>query len=192
MSVKTADSVGEDSLAINLANTLVSDQPGRDLLRTERQLRQWLRNQSAWIDTGHATGSQLEEFRELRSIIRNLFASVINGQRPRDVMIRALNGYAALGPTVAELEYRESDGFAMQMRLLATDKNLKILARIADSAIELLAGPDSDRLGACAGPSCLLYFVAAHPARRWCDSKVCGNRVRVARHAKRVHRPQKH
>ena len=53
------------------------------------------------------------------------------------------------------------------------------------SGIELLTGSGRARLRRCEGPGCVLYFVAANPRRRWCSPRLCGNRVRVARHYRR-------
>lgn len=171
-------------LAVNLANTLVSDRPGRDLLSTRRQLKRWLRTQAEWFRIPAAPGVRLEEFRTLREVVRDLFTAVVGGDRPSPRAIRELNRFAALAPTVAALEHRRV-GFAMRNRPLVDDRDHAVMAAVAASAIELLAGPDRDRLRACLGPRCRLFFVAAHPARRWCDPRVCGNRVRVARHAER-------
>jgi predicted RNA-binding Zn ribbon-like protein len=60
-----------------------------------------------------------------------------------------------------------------------------LLAEIARSGIELLGGPDRDKLRRCEGAGCTLLLVASHPRRRWCAPHLCGNRVRVARHYRR-------
>jgi hypothetical protein len=52
-------------VAVNLVNTLVSDRPGRDLLGTSGQLRDWLRSQTPWIDASGAPGARLDDFRVL-------------------------------------------------------------------------------------------------------------------------------
>jgi predicted RNA-binding Zn ribbon-like protein len=44
----------------------------------------------------------------------------------------------------------------------------------------LLSGPP---LRTCAGPDCLKTFDVPRADRRWCDSAVCGNRVRVRAHS---------
>ena len=176
----------EGPVAVNLANTLVSDRPGRDLLSAPDQLRDWLRAQTAWLDTSRAPGVRLDEFRELRDVLRAWFSSIVTGSSSPPGCCETLNAYAAAAPTVLELRHDGDEaGFALERRALSKDEDACVLAAIAESGIELLGGPDRDRLGACAGPGCRLFFLAAHPARRWCDSRVCGNRVRVARHARR-------
>ena len=60
-----------------------------------------------------------------------------------------------------------------------------VLAAVARSTIELLAGEDGERLRRCSAPGCPRFFVARDARRVWCDSRTCGNRVRVARHAAR-------
>jgi predicted RNA-binding Zn ribbon-like protein len=59
------------------------------------------------------------------------------------------------------------------------------LGAVAQDAIELLTGPEATTLRACHAPGCVLYFVKTHPRREWC-SEACGNRVRAARHYRRV------
>jgi len=173
-------------VAVNLVNTLVSDRPGRDLLGTSGQLRDWLRSQTPWIDTNGAPGARLDDFRVLRDVLRALYRSVVTKSSPPPGSIETLNAFAASVATVLELRHEDAGaGFSAGRRPLSEDGDASVLAAIAESGIELLGGPDCDRLRACAGPGCRLFFLATHPARRWCDSRVCGNRVRVARHARR-------
>lgn len=179
----------EGPVAINLANTLVSDRPGRDLLTTSAQLRDWLRAQTPWLDTSGATAPRLEKFRELRDALRALFHSVVARTSAPPGSVEALNAFAAAVPTVPALRPDGDEArFSVERRPLSDDGNARLLTAIAESCIELLGGPDRDRLRACAGPGCRLFYLARHPARRWCDTRVCGNRVRVARHARRRHR----
>jgi predicted RNA-binding Zn ribbon-like protein len=60
----------------------------------------------------------------------------------------------------------------------------RVLAAIADSAIEILAGPDRARLRICKAPSCGMFFLEGRAGQQWCTVS-CGNRARVARHYKR-------
>jgi predicted RNA-binding Zn ribbon-like protein len=46
----------------------------------------------------------------------------------------------------------------------------------------VVTGPS---FAACQGQDCRKLFVASRPDRRWCDSAVCGNRVRVRAHSRR-------
>ncbi|MBF6062942.1 ABATE domain-containing protein [Nocardia terpenica] len=56
------------------------------------------------------------------------------------------------------------------------------LAAIARAAVELLGGPDRDRIKKCEREDCTRLYVDTSRARsrRWCDMTVCGNRAKSA------------
>jgi predicted RNA-binding Zn ribbon-like protein len=61
------------------------------------------------------------------------------------------------------------------------------LSSIARDAIELLSGPDLDRVRECAAPDCALLFLdRSRPGkRRWCADRACGSRTRSASYRRR-------
>jgi predicted RNA-binding Zn ribbon-like protein len=69
----------------------------------------------------------------------------------------------------------------VHLRTASGDATGAILGAIARSAIELLGGPDGERIRSCAASGCGRVFVATRPGRTWCSND-CGNRTRVARH----------
>ncbi|HKC06539.1 MAG TPA: ABATE domain-containing protein [Methylomirabilota bacterium] len=70
---------------------------------------------------------------------------------------------------------------------------LRVLAPIAGAVADLAASGRSVEIHKCANPRCLLYFRdrSRTRRRRWCSMAVCGNRMKVAAHARRHgrHRP---
>ena len=62
------------------------------------------------------------------------------------------------------------------------------LAAIAQDAIATLIGETGPGLRACEAHGCIRLFIQEHARRRWC-STTCGDRVRVARHYRKVHGP---
>lgn len=62
---------------------------------------------------------------------------------------------------------------------------LPVLA-VAWSAAGLLTSPEVAKVCACPGIDCGWLFVDARGRRRWCDMAVCGNRAKVAAHARRA------
>ena len=62
---------------------------------------------------------------------------------------------------------------------------LPVLA-IAWSAAGLLSSPEVAKVCACPGVDCGWLFVDTRGRRRWCDMAVCGNRAKVAAHARRA------
>ena len=57
-----------------------------------------------------------------------------------------------------------------------------LLARAAE---ELLTGPDLRHVKACPGVGCGWLFLDRSGRRRWCSMADCGNRAKVAAHARR-------
>ena len=62
---------------------------------------------------------------------------------------------------------------------------LPVLA-VAWSAAGLLASPEVAKVSACPGVDCGWLFLDARGRRRWCDMAACGNRAKVAAHARRM------
>jgi predicted RNA-binding Zn ribbon-like protein len=62
----------------------------------------------------------------------------------------------------------------------------QVLTRLARDAVDLLTGPDRDRLHQCEAQPCGSFYLDTSRAgrRRWCSS-ACGNRARVAAHRDR-------
>ena len=101
------------------------------------------------------------------------------GVAPPGGAIDAINEASASAPFYPVL-VRDWEG---DRRLVSSDATGAILAAIARSAMELVAG--GERVSECAARGCGRFFVAARADRRWC-SAACGNRSRVARHYARA------
>ncbi len=69
----------------------------------------------------------------------------------------------------------------------AQDEPLRVLTPIARSIADLAALGRGVEIRKCANPRCVLYFRDRSRARRrrWCSMAVCGNRMKVASHARR-------
>jgi predicted RNA-binding Zn ribbon-like protein len=67
------------------------------------------------------------------------------------------------------------------------DDPLRALAPIARSIADLAALGRDVQIRKCANPRCVLYFQdrSRTQRRRWCSMAVCGNRMKVAAHARR-------
>lgn len=63
-----------------------------------------------------------------------------------------------------------------------------VLWPIARAAADLLLSDDVDLIRLCAANDCGWLFVdrTKNHRRRWCDMKVCGNRVKARRHYERI------
>jgi predicted RNA-binding Zn ribbon-like protein len=65
------------------------------------------------------------------------------------------------------------------------------LSAVARDAVELIGGPQADRLRECAAPDCAFLFVDTSRSglRRWCAADRCGNREHVRKHRSRLGDP---
>ncbi len=64
----------------------------------------------------------------------------------------------------------------------ATDPNLPLWL-LAQSVSDILVAPDAARVKTCAVDTCRWLFLdtSKNHTRRWCNMKVCGNRVKARR-----------
>ncbi len=165
-------------LALELASTRLG---GRDLLGGPRELEAWLADRG--IDEPELV-LRLADFRRLRtSILAALEAVVAQRPLPPDA-VEVVNQASAASPTHRRLLVDPVGVESVEDAPSAA----RAFAAIASSAIEILGGPDRERLRECPAPGCGRFFLTTRPGRTWC-SPACGNRVRVARHHERRRRP---
>jgi predicted RNA-binding Zn ribbon-like protein len=165
-----------EPLAVDLANTVkMATEPPTELLGDAHRL-----------PDGAEPPSPGETVR-LRAVVRSVLTSHLD-DRPFDPeAIETLNAYAAGAPSSPQLAVT-ADRAERHTTWGATGADL-VLAAVARSVIDVVTGPDSERLRQCDSDACSMMFVATNARRRWCSSAVCGNRERVARHA-RLHQRQ--
>lgn len=166
-----------EPVAIAFANTRSSTH--RDRIETLTQWRAWIDAWPGLRPAGYAVDPDgLLALRGTRDDLQLLLRGVASGHRPE--------------PTarLAELT-RSTPGLDLRWRAaqltLAVPEGVTaatvIANHLARAAIDLLlTGPP---FAACQGHDCRKLFVASRPDRRWCDSAICGNRVRVRAHSHR-------
>lgn len=170
-----APSVSEEGVALDLANTASS---GRDELATPLRLAAWLeRERDLLPPADHDAAARLGRFLALRQAIRELIAARVAGVAPPGGAVDAVNEASASAPFFPVLA-RDWEG---DQRPVSSDATGAVLAAIARSTMELLAGGAGERVRECSARGCGRFFVAARADRRWC-SVACGNRSRVARY----------
>jgi hypothetical protein len=59
--------------------------------------------------------------------------------------------------------------------------------KLASAALDLLTSEEIDKLTACSNPECRWLFLdgSKNRGRRWCDMKLCGNRIKARRYRSR-------
>jgi predicted RNA-binding Zn ribbon-like protein len=105
---------------------------------------------------------------------------------PAEALTR-INRAAAAAALVPELAADDSTA-----RWAPPVRATQALSTLAREMIELLSGPLSERIRACASENCPLVFVdSSRPgARRWCAMERCGNRHKLrARRARQATDP---
>jgi len=121
-------------------------------------------------------------FRETARIMLGAMAS----RRPLQARwIGEVNRALASG-TGANRLVRQEAGWRLAFAS-AHDDPLRVLAPIARSLADLAALGRGVEIRKCANPRCVLYFRdrSRTSRRRWCSMAVCGNRMKVAAHARR-------
>ncbi|MBA2715104.1 MAG: CGNR zinc finger domain-containing protein [Rubrobacteraceae bacterium] len=129
----------------------------------------------------------VEQMRELRTAIREVFAARIDGVAPSATPLAIINQVAAAAPPSPQLAWTE-DGPRREWQSPRASGVQAAGAEIAADAIAVAATELGDTLRACEAHGCIRLFLQNHGRRRWC-STTCGDRVRVARHYMRTHQP---
>lgn len=180
-----------EPLAIELANTVVvAEDCQLDLLQSPGDVEAWIRaHRDELPERALEDPPSLKALRRLRDAVRELLHAALEERAPAAEALRCVNAASAEFAPRPLLEWHDNgpprtvDAMAPERASRAT------LGIVGRSAVEILGGPDRGRLRRCEGPGCVLLFVATNPRRRWCSPATCGNRVRVARHYARHHRP---
>lgn len=119
---------------------------------------------------------------ELREVLFGLFSDVAAATAPEPSAMKVLND--ALAESLTHVSVRETaDGSFTADWQPAAHLDLPIW-QVAASAGAVLTSADRDRLKQCPGEQCGWLFLdeSSSQTRRWCDSRLCGNRARVRAH----------
>jgi len=93
-----------------------------------------------------------------------------------------LNDVLGATPVRSTVE-REGDRYILDMRPVANGW-LQVTIREVTGSFTAMLRADPSRLRICAAPGCETAFwdETRSRTRTWCDTRTCGNRVRVSRH----------
>ncbi len=98
---------------------------------------------------------------------------------------------ARLGEAISAVRYRSCLTASPDLTMKLEPENRDsawVVAQIAESFIDFLMHADPRRLKNCANPECGWLFYDDSPAisRVWCDSRTCGNLMKVRRFRERA------
>ncbi|OXM83075.1 CGNR zinc finger domain-containing protein [Paenibacillus rigui] len=177
-----------NSLSLNLVNTEENRRGKRhDLLVTEQQAAYWLEVMFSeqvilteqFAQRIHFTQESVTALRELRGLLRKGFQDIADGLQVDELWIHALESYTNKAPFT--FVFKEN-------KLLPTPCGAfvdSLLSLVAYDALELMANGKLATLHRCSNPKCLWMYMDATGKRKWCSMKICGNRMKVARHKDR-------
>jgi predicted RNA-binding Zn ribbon-like protein len=134
-----------------------------------------------WKAPTPASPAKLKELFELRLRLRRLLAAGSRGSAPSRSEVRQLNQWLA----ASRFTYAIASGNHVVAVPVAQDWNA-VVAELVRSALEVL-GHDASRVRECANPDCnwMFYDESLNRTRRWCQTNVCGNMVRVREYRRR-------
>ncbi|MFE0550889.1 CGNR zinc finger domain-containing protein [Streptomyces pilosus] len=102
--------------------------------------------------------------------------ALLYGTEPAEPHLRALTEAQPAAPAVRELIW---DGTAVTAAIHRSGPlGVRLAARLAEAAADLLTDPAIGRLKRCEADDCVRLFLPAHPRRRWCSAGRCGKRMR--------------
>ncbi|WP_116212055.1 CGNR zinc finger domain-containing protein [Streptomyces olivoreticuli] len=158
-------------------------------LDTPERLRDWLLAAGV-VPPGTPLGAVdtgwLGCFHAARDLLHRVVHAEVDG-RAADPDLERVNALAATAPP-APRAVRAADGTLIRTVAGAPDCGA-LVGQICRDAVELLTDPATrGQLRQCEGETCSLVYLDTSRGRRrrWCSSEVCGNRVRVARHRRRL------
>ena len=130
------------------------------------------------------TRLELAEVRRVQALLRRLTDRVSAGLQLSDRDLAEVNALLARAPVTAKLHRFPDSGYYVEMTPLAARWVETLVREIVGSWVALLRLDDPPRLRVCANDACrrVFYDETRNRSRRWCDSRTCGNLMRVRRH----------
>jgi predicted RNA-binding Zn ribbon-like protein len=179
-----------DHPSLALVNSRHNSRTGRvDHLATPEELGEWLAWRSLVAREGAPSGAaptaaDLSAAHALRDAVRELLVAAIEGRPPAASALATVNDASALAPAADQLRW-DADGPVRRRSAPGAGEVERALAALAEDAIGLVSGERRNDLIACEAPGCVRLLLKDHPRRHWCSTR-CGDRVRAARHYRRV------
>jgi predicted RNA-binding Zn ribbon-like protein len=173
-----------------------------DLLRFARQARLLSARHSSLLAgaandaaAGRAAARRaLESARELREATAGALYGAVDGRVPTAAAIKTLEGYFLGASRHRQLRWNRSKerapvapGARWVWGRSETELALPVWM-LAQAVCDLMTSMPLGRLRACGSETCRWLFLdtSKNHTRRWCDMKICGNRMKARRfHARR-------
>ena len=130
----------------------------------------------------------LSSTKKLRECLASILYAIAAGQAPQIEDVRTLSTFARTVRETEDLEWCVSrlQWKANKHRTNALDTPFRKLVSVA---LNILTSEALNKLSACSNPECRWLFLdgSKNRGRRWCDMKLCGNRIKARRYRGRQH-----
>ena len=161
-----------------------------DLLRFTEQSGLLTSSEVRKLATGDLVRKKriLSSTKKLRECLASILYAIAAGQAPQIEDVRTLSTFARRVRETQDLEWSVS-----RLQWKANKRGTNALdmpfQKLASAALDLLTSEELNKLCACSNPECRWFFLdgSKNKARRWCDMKLCGNRIKARRYRSRQH-----
>lgn len=131
----------------------------------------------------------LRAARGLREALAATLYAIVDGRSPPSSDLETIEHYCHAADHSRSLLWREADGHrGLSWSWPGEEGNAQLPVWVlARAAIDLLLSPQMDRVRACEASTCRWLFLdtSKNRTRRWCNMKVCGNRMKARRYQTR-------
>ena len=180
-----------DQACIDFVNTELIDQGQKvDLLKSFSDLIEWMvaakmmtaaeaaRAGSEW-SSGKGLAA-LDGAKTFRRMMRQMVDQLADGRTVPQAALSEINRKLRAVSAFLQVVKRGRD-FEKRVESEVREP-ADLLARIAESAAELVCNHDLSLVKKCKNPACILYFYdkTKNHRRNWCSMAICGNRMKVA------------
>ena len=125
----------------------------------------------------------LSSTKQLRECLASILYALADGHAPAIDSVRTLSAFARTIRKSEDLEWCDS---RLQWKANRDRRNVPDTSfrKLASAALELLTSEEINKLSACSNPECRWLFLdgSKNKRRRWCDMKLCGNRIKARRY----------
>ncbi len=176
------------NLALDFLNTRMrAGEEVLDLLQTDEDVRAWLQQAGLPASKMPAQSEPLSLLRAARLLRENFRLLLEKRKAGRRGDPSVLNEFLVHAQSYPELIWDQAHSLTIR-RVWQRDGYDAGLAPIAEAGAALLATADFNLVKRCEGETCILWFLDQTKShhRRWCSTKTCGNRHKVAAYRKRL------
>lgn len=175
-------------LTIEIINTeIISHGKKKDLLNEKEDLLKFLNylKQKEIIHPENClqgegyTDKDLENLKEFRTFLRNMFDSYIDSGVIEEEWINFLECKIMTAP----ITYKFIESKLVEVPIGKVIDSL--ISLIALDTLNIIAKDEMKYVRRCSNPVCILLFFDKTGRKKWCSMKICGNRNKVNRYNER-------